>query len=272
MTTTTDIRIAPTHQAAPADSEAAGRLVRHLERHRRSVALGLLVSAQFVVMLDTSIVNVALPSMQADLGLSSTGVTWVVNAYVLAFGGLLLLSGRAADLLGRRRMFIAGSMLFTLGTLLAAAADNPGLLVAGRLVQGAGAAGTQPCRHVTPPAELPRSAASHGHERLGRRLNSGWSDRRVGRGSACRLLRLVIGLPRHRADLGRRGRPGRAGTPGRTRRPAPPPGHAGRGSHHWGRHHACLWSRRRCRPRLDLSDGHDQLRHGCPAHRGLRGR
>ncbi len=144
MTTTTEIRIAPTLQAAPPDGEAAGTLVRYLERHRRSVALGLLISAQFVVMLDTSIVNVALPSMQADLGLSSTGVTWVVNAYVLAFGGLLLLSGRAADLLGRRRMFIAGSMLFTFGTLLAAVADNPGLLIAGRLVQGAGAAGLSP--------------------------------------------------------------------------------------------------------------------------------
>ena len=115
-----------------------------LERRRRAVALGLLVSAQFVVMLDTSIVNVALPSIQADLGLSSPGVTWVVNAYVLAFGGLLLLSGRAADLLGRRRMFIGGSMLFTIGTLLAASADSSGLLVAGRLVQGAGAAALSP--------------------------------------------------------------------------------------------------------------------------------
>ena len=95
-------------------------------------------------MLDTSIVNVALPSMQADLGLSSTGVTWVVNAYVLAFGGLLLLSGRAADLLGRRRMFIGGSMLFTLGTLVAAGPTDAGLLVAGRLVQGAGAAALSP--------------------------------------------------------------------------------------------------------------------------------
>jgi MFS family permease len=84
------------------------------------MALGLLVSAQFVVMLDTSIVNVALPSIQTDLRLSATAVTWVVNAYVLAFGGLLLLSGRAADLFGRRRMFVAGSALFMVGTVLAA--------------------------------------------------------------------------------------------------------------------------------------------------------
>ena len=95
-------------------------------------------------MLDTSIVNVALPSIQADLGLGPTGITWVVNAYVLAFGSLLLMSGRAADLFGRRRMFVAGSTLFTAGTLLAAAAANPAMLVAGRIIQGAGAAALSP--------------------------------------------------------------------------------------------------------------------------------
>lgn len=110
----------------------------------RLIGLGLLVSAQFVVMLDTSIVNVALPSIQTGLGLSATAGTWVVNAYVVAFGGLLLLSGRAADLFGRRRMFVAGSALFTIGTLLAAFAASQGLLVAGRIVQGAGAAALSP--------------------------------------------------------------------------------------------------------------------------------
>ncbi|MET7426128.1 MFS transporter [Dactylosporangium sp. NPDC005555] len=115
-----------------------------LSAHRRWIALGLLVSAQFVVMLDTSIVNVALPSVQADLRLSPTAVTWVINAYVLAFGGLLLLSGRAADLFGRRRMFVAGSTVFTVGTLLAAFAANQGLLVTGRIVQGVGAAALSP--------------------------------------------------------------------------------------------------------------------------------
>jgi EmrB/QacA subfamily drug resistance transporter len=113
-------------------------------RRRRWVALGLLVSAQFVVMLDTSIVNVALPSIQTDLQLTPTAVTWVVNAYVLAFGGLLLLSGRTADLFGRRRMFVTGSGLFALGTLLAAFATSPTLLMGGRIVQGAGAAALSP--------------------------------------------------------------------------------------------------------------------------------
>ncbi|MCB0909208.1 MAG: MFS transporter [Nocardioidaceae bacterium] len=111
---------------------------------RQGIALGLLVSAQFLVMLDTSIVNVALPSMQTDLQLGPSGVAWVVNAYVLAFGGLLVLSGRVADLCGRRRMFAGGSVVFTLGTLLAASAWSPLALVAGRVVQGAGAAALSP--------------------------------------------------------------------------------------------------------------------------------
>jgi EmrB/QacA subfamily drug resistance transporter len=114
------------------------------ERRRAHLALALLASAQFVVMLDTSIVNVALPSMQADLGLGSAGITWVVNAYVLAFGGLLLLLGRVADLVGRRRMFVGGSALFTVGTLVAATATGQELLLVGRIVQGAGAAALSP--------------------------------------------------------------------------------------------------------------------------------
>lgn len=130
MTTTT---------VPPTTADAAPRAGR-----RAHLALALLASAQFVVMLDTSIVNVALPSIQADLGLGSAGITWVVNAYVLAFGGLLLLLGRVADLVGRRRMFVGGSALFTLGTLLAATAGGQELLLLGRIVQGAGAAALSP--------------------------------------------------------------------------------------------------------------------------------
>jgi EmrB/QacA subfamily drug resistance transporter len=126
-------------RSQPRTTESSG----HTDR-RRTIALALLVSAQFVVMLDTSIVNVALPSIQADLGLSPAGIAWVINAYVLAFGGLLVLSGRVADLFGRRRMFIGGTVTFTVGTLLAAAAANPWMLVGGRVVQGAGAAALSP--------------------------------------------------------------------------------------------------------------------------------
>jgi len=120
-------------------SPVAGNVAR-----RDRVALGLLVSAQFLVMLDTSIVNVALPSIQSELGFGPAAVTWVVNAYVLAFAGLLLLSGRAADLIGRRRVFVIGASLFTVGTLLAAAAVTKELLILGRIVQGVGAAGLSP--------------------------------------------------------------------------------------------------------------------------------
>jgi EmrB/QacA subfamily drug resistance transporter len=144
MTTRSSSGAATIRPALPTDAATAGYDDRVLGGRRSSLALGLLVSAQFVVMLDTSIVNVALPSMQSDLGLGATDITWVVNAYVLAFGGLLLLSGRAADLFGRRRMFVAGSSLFTAGTLLAATATGPALLVSGRVVQGIGAAALSP--------------------------------------------------------------------------------------------------------------------------------
>lgn len=141
--TATSSRTSAIEGAAPAGGGTVGE--RQGSRLRgRSVTLWLLVSAQFVVMLDTSIVNVALPSIQADLGLGPAGATWVVNAYVLAFGGLLLLSGRLADLFGRRGMFTGGSVLFTVGTLLAALATDQGLLMTGRIIQGAGAAALSP--------------------------------------------------------------------------------------------------------------------------------
>jgi len=141
--TTTTTRRSTGERPAPADvgtlDECPGRPSRG-----RSLTLGLLVSAQFVVMLDTSIVNVALPSIQADLGLGAADATWIVNAYVVTFGGLLLLSGRLADLFGRRGMFTVGSALFTVGTLLAAVAADQGTLLTGRVVQGVGAAALSP--------------------------------------------------------------------------------------------------------------------------------
>ena len=113
-------------------------------RRRRVLALALLVSAQFVVMLDTSIVNVALPTIKSSLALSVGSLSWVVNAYVLTFGGLLLLCGRVADQVGRRRVFTLGSALFTVGTLVAAGAPSEWVLITGRVVQGAGAACLSP--------------------------------------------------------------------------------------------------------------------------------
>jgi EmrB/QacA subfamily drug resistance transporter len=103
-------------------------------------ALILLCAAQFMVILDITVVNVALPSIQSDLGIATADLQWVITAYTLAFGGLLLLGGRAADLLGRRRVFLAGLVLFSSASLAAAGAPSPGALVAARALQGVGAA------------------------------------------------------------------------------------------------------------------------------------
>ncbi|WP_406192985.1 MFS transporter [Kitasatospora sp. NBC_01560] len=112
--------------------------------HRPGAALAALAAAQFTVMLATSIVNVALPQIRAGVGLSDAGTTWVVNAYGLAFGALLLAGGRAADLLGRRRVLIAGLALFAAASLAAGAATAPGVLIAARAAQGLAAAAVAP--------------------------------------------------------------------------------------------------------------------------------
>jgi EmrB/QacA subfamily drug resistance transporter len=107
---------------------------------RRWTALILLCAAQFVVVLDASIVNVALPSIGKGLHFSEANLPWVVNAYVIAFGGFLLLGGRAADLLGRRRVFMAGLLVVAVASLAAGFAANQGQLIAARAAQGLGAA------------------------------------------------------------------------------------------------------------------------------------
>jgi EmrB/QacA subfamily drug resistance transporter len=107
---------------------------------RRWLVLALLAMAQFVVVLDASIVNVALPSIGDDLNVSQENLAWVVNAYVLTFGGFLLLGGRMADLLGRRRVFMGGLLLFALASLLGGLAQTEGQLIAFRALQGLGAA------------------------------------------------------------------------------------------------------------------------------------
>jgi EmrB/QacA subfamily drug resistance transporter len=109
-------------------------------RDKRWIALILLCTAQFVVVLDASIVNVALPTIGEALNFSEGNLPWVVNAYVLTFGGFLLLGGRLADLLGRRRIFMGGLVLFALASLAGGLAANSGQLIAARAVQGLGAA------------------------------------------------------------------------------------------------------------------------------------
>src|ERR687891_573437 len=111
---------------------------------RRWTALILLCIAQFVVVLDASIVNVALPSIGEGLNFSEADLPWVVNAYVIAFGGFLLLGGRAADLLGRRRVFMAGLIVIGIASLAAGFATTQGQLIAARAAQGLGAAIVSP--------------------------------------------------------------------------------------------------------------------------------
>ena len=107
---------------------------------RRWLALMLLAAAQFVVVLDASIVNVALPSIGSALHFSQDNLSWVVNAYTLTFGGFLLLGGRVADLVGRRRMFIIGLILFAGASLAGGLAQSDVWLIVARAVQGLGAA------------------------------------------------------------------------------------------------------------------------------------
>jgi EmrB/QacA subfamily drug resistance transporter len=107
---------------------------------RQILRLTLILVASFMVVLDFSIVNVALPSIQRELGLSASAVQWVITGYAIAFGGLLVLGGRAADLLGRRRMFIVGLLIFTASSLSGGLAHDPVLLISSRVLQGAGAA------------------------------------------------------------------------------------------------------------------------------------
>jgi MFS family permease len=111
---------------------------------RPGVRLALILVAAFMVVLDFSIVNVALPSIERELGVSTAVAQWVVTGYAIAFGGLLILGGRAADLLGRRRMFIGGLVVFSLASLAGGLARDPVLLIASRVIQGAGAAVVAP--------------------------------------------------------------------------------------------------------------------------------
>ena len=140
----------------------------HAQNHSRQqsskwLALTVLALAQFMVVLDVTIVNVALPSIQDSLGFSADGLQWVINAYTLTFGGLLMLGGRMSDLLGRRRVFLAGMIVFALASLAAGLAPSAGVLVAARAVQGIGAALLSPAAlalvTVTFPAGRERNLA-----------------------------------------------------------------------------------------------------------------
>ena len=111
-----------------------------MEDRSRWIALGVLCTGMLMIVLDMTIVNVALPSIQADLGFSQSSLAWVVNAYLIAFAGLLLLAGRLGDLAGRRNVFVAGLGVFTVASLLCGLAVNQEMLIAARFLQGIGGA------------------------------------------------------------------------------------------------------------------------------------
>src|SRR5438876_6541447 len=111
-----------------------------LSTRRGKLTLALLAAIAFLDFVDASIVNIALPSIRSDLGLSEQSLVWIPGAYLLTYGGFMLLGGRAADLLGRRRVLVAGIVVFALASLTGGVAQDPGMLVAARLVQGLGAA------------------------------------------------------------------------------------------------------------------------------------
>src|SRR3981081_2744672 len=119
-------------QAAPQPSFLATR--------RGKLTLGLLAAVAFLDFVDASIVNIALPSMRRDLGFSQQGLQWVPSAYLLTYGGFMLLGGRAADLIGRRRVLVAGTVLIGVSSLIGGFAGSEGVLIAARLAQGMGAA------------------------------------------------------------------------------------------------------------------------------------
>src|SRR3954463_5860656 len=104
----------------------------------RWTALLVLCAGMLMVILDQTIVNVALPSIQSDLDFSQSSLAWVVNAYLIAFGGLLLLAGRIGDLVGRKRVFVTGLTVFTVASILCGVAQTQEMLIAARFLQGAG--------------------------------------------------------------------------------------------------------------------------------------
>jgi EmrB/QacA subfamily drug resistance transporter len=149
------------------------------------VVLTLVCLGQFMVVLDISVVNVALPSIQKDLGFSDAGLQWVVNAYTLAFAGFLLLGGRAADLYGRRKMFITGLVMFALASLVGGFAQTKGMLVAARAVQGLGGA-------VLAPATLTILTTSFAAGRERARALGVWSAMAAAGGAAGAILGGVL--------------------------------------------------------------------------------
>jgi EmrB/QacA subfamily drug resistance transporter len=158
-----------THGFDPQEGRIMSSTTSSAPGSRRWLALGLIAAAQFMVIMDTSIIGVALPEIQDDLGFTPQGLSWVFNAYVVAFGGLLLLGGRLSDLLGARRVFATGWAVLAAGSVVAGAASTPAVELVGRAAQGAGSALIAPAALTllftifgATPAELTKALAVYG--------------------------------------------------------------------------------------------------------------
>src|SRR2546427_5797891 len=157
------------------------RLVVDGTRHRSNLILALLSAAQFMLILDIAIVNVALPSMQRTLGLSAENIQWVVGGYALTFGGFLMLGGRLADVVGRRRMFLTGLVLFIGASMLGGFSQSGGMLIAGRVTQGFAGA-------LVSPAALSHLTTTFKEGRERNRALGMWSAMAAGGASAGLML------------------------------------------------------------------------------------
>src|SRR5207247_8431281 len=138
--------------------DVAAPAARDRSARKRWLALAALAVAQFMVFLDETVVNVALPSIKNDLGFTQATLAWVVSAYIVVFGGLVLLGGRVADLFGRRRMFLIGTAVFGVASLLDGVAGSPAMLLAARGLQGVGAALATPAALALVTALFPVAA------------------------------------------------------------------------------------------------------------------
>ena len=185
MSATTPDTGQPTRVVSTAAASSAAAVTGSPPR-RLGLALAVIATAQLMVVLDATIVNVALPHIQAALGFSGTNLEWVVNAYALAFGGLLLLGGRSGDLLGRRRVFIFGILLFTLASLLGGFATSQAWLLGARVLQGVGGAFAAPTALVTDRGHLPRGPTAQPRDGRVRRDERGRRRRRPDRGRPAR--------------------------------------------------------------------------------------
>ena len=168
--------------SSTAQVTTAGRQRTTRRQDRRGIALALVLGAQLMIILDLTVVNIALPSIARGLHFSEPNLSWVLNAYTLTFGGLLLLGGRAGDILGRRRVFIAGIALFTAASLAGGLATSAAWLLAARAAQGVGGA-------FASPAVLALIAASFAEGRERTRALSIYTAVAMGGGS----LGLVLG-------------------------------------------------------------------------------